>query len=263
MAVNPRALVGRLNGTCRTALEAAAGLCMSRTHHDVEIEHFLLKLTEADNSDIRRILRQFDLTPERLEQALGKVLDGLKTGNTRTPALSPQLPQLLERAWVVASLELGESRIRSGHVLLALLEDSDLQRRLARPVQEAIAVNVENLRENFHAIVAASAEAREARSLGDGGAATSSDEAPLATGDGRPSATPNLDRFCSNLTQRAREGKLDPVLGRDVEIRQMIDILTRRRQNNPILTGEAGVGKTAVVEGFAAAHRAGRRAADR
>lgn len=256
MAVNPRALVGRLNSACRTALEAAAGLCLSRSHHDVEIEHFLLKLTEADNSDIRRILRQFDLAPERLERELGKVLDGLKTGNTRTPALSPQLPLLLERAWVVASLELGEGKIRSGHVLLALVQDDDLKRRLAKPVQEAMAVNVETLRENFHAIVAASAEAREARSLGDGAEVTQGDDIAAAA-DGRPSATPNLDRFCSNLTLRAREGKLDPVLARDGEIRQMIDILTRRRQNSPILTGEAGVGKTAVVEGLAARIAAG------
>src|SRR3546814_332825 len=167
MAVNPRSLVGRLNATCRTALEAAAGLCLSRGHHDVEIEHFLLKLVEVDNGDIRRILRQFDLPPEGLERALGKVLDGLKSGNTRTPALSSHLPELLERAWVVASLDMGESRIRSGHVLLALADDADLKRLLARPVQDAIAVNVETLRENFHAIVAPSVEAREARGLGD------------------------------------------------------------------------------------------------
>src|SRR3546814_15795563 len=102
MAVNPRSLVGRLNATCRTALEAAAGLCLSRGHHDVEIEHFLLKLVEVDNGDIRRILRQFDLPPEGLERARGKVLDGLKSGNTRTPALSSPLPELLERARVVA-----------------------------------------------------------------------------------------------------------------------------------------------------------------
>src|SRR3546814_4588819 len=160
---NPRSLVGRLNATCRTALEAAAGLCLSRGHHDVEVEHFLLKLVEVDNGDIRRILRQFDLPPEGLERALGKVLDGLKSGNTRTPALSSHLPELLERAWVVASLDMGESRIRSGHVLLALADDADLKRLLARPVQDAIAVNVETLRENFHAIVATSVEAREAR----------------------------------------------------------------------------------------------------
>ncbi|AKC85904.1 type VI secretion system ATPase TssH [Pseudoxanthomonas suwonensis] len=250
MAVNPRATVARLNSTCRTALEAAAGLCMSRGHHDVEIEHFLLKLAEVDNSDIRRVLRQFERTPEALERALEKTLEGLKGGNTRTPSLSPHLPELLERAWVAASLEMGESRIRSGHVLLALVADANLKRLLSREVQEALAVNVETLQENFHAIVDGSAEAREARLLGDGAggaAATPGEGGP----GGKPSATPNLDRFCINLTQRARAGALDPVLGRDAEIRQMIDILTRRRQNSPILTGEAGVGKTAVVEGLA------------
>ncbi|MCD9027908.1 type VI secretion system ATPase TssH [Luteimonas sp. BDR2-5] len=252
MAVNPRATVARLNTTCRAALEAAAGLCLSRSHHDVEIEHLLLKLVEVDNSDIRRILRQFEHTPEALERALEESLAGLKSGNTRTPSLSPHLPQLLERAWVVASLELGESRIRSGHLLLALVSDPDLRRLLSRPVQEAMAVNVETLLENFHAIADGSVEARDAKLLGDGaaGAAATPGEADGRPG-GKPSATPNLDKYCINLTRRARDGALDPVLGRDAEIRQMIDILTRRRQNSPILTGEAGVGKTAVVEGLA------------
>lgn len=252
MAVSPRASVARLNTVCRTALEAAAGLCLSRTHHDVEIEHLLAKLVEVDNSDVRRILRQFERTPEALERALEQSLAALKSGNTRTPSLSPHLPELLERAWVVGSLELGESRIRSGHLLLALVSDANLRRLLSRNVQEALAVNVETLQENFHAIVEGSVEAREARLIGDasgaaGGASGDGDASP----GGKPSATPNLDRFCINLTQRAREGALDPVLGRDAEIRQMIDILTRRRQNSPILTGEAGVGKTAVVEGLA------------
>ncbi len=251
MAVNPRSLVGRLNTVCRTALEAAAGLCMSRGHHDVEIEHLLLKLAEVENSDIRRILRQFDKTPEAFERALEKTLEGLKTGNTRTPALSPHLPELLERGWVVASLEMGESKIRSGHLLLAIVSDPGLSRLLPRHVLEAMAVNVETLSENFHAIVDGSVEAREARLLGDAAGGTAPSTGGGDGAPGKPSATPNLDKYCVNLTQRARDGALDPVLGRDAEIRQMIDILTRRRQNSPILTGEAGVGKTAVVEGLA------------
>src|SRR3546814_8722409 len=121
-------------------------------HYTTLFRSFLLKLGEVDNGDIRRIRRQFDLPPEGLERALGKVLDGLKSGNTRTPALSSHLPELLERAWVVASLDMGESRIRRGHVLLVLADDADLKRLLARPVQDAIAVNVATLRENFHAI---------------------------------------------------------------------------------------------------------------
>ena len=250
MAVNLRALVARLNTTCRGAMEGAAGLCLSRTHYDVEIEHVLLKLLEVDNSDIRRILRQFDVAPERLEKELGQILAGFKTGNTRTPALSGHIPELLEQAWTYASIEFGETRIRSGHVLVALVAVPELRRLVsAKSLGE---INVETLQKNFHALVEASAEAREARSFGEG------DGTPLATsggageGGGKPSATPNLDKYCSNLTARAREGKLDTVLGRDEEIRQMVDILTRRRQNSPILTGEPGVGKTAVVEGLAA-----------
>ncbi len=253
MALNLRSLVGRLNTTCRGAVEGAAGLCLSRTHYDVEIEHLLFKLLEVDNSDLRRILRQFEIAPERVERALAQVLDGLKSGNQRTPALSAHIPLLLERAWGWASIEFGESKVRSGHLLVALLADAELRRLLGGVATVLEPINLETLLQNFHAVVAASVEARDARSLGDAAAAPSAGDAPTGAGGrgGRPSATPNLDQYCQNLTQRAREGKLDPVLGRDGEIRLMIDVLMRRRQNNPILTGEAGVGKTAVVEGLA------------
>ncbi|EIT69336.1 AAA ATPase, central region [Hydrocarboniphaga effusa AP103] len=250
MTVNIRSLVGRLNAATRTAMEGAAGLCLSRGHYDVEIEHLLLKLVETENSDLRRILRQFDVEPSVFERELGRALDGFKSGNTRTPALSPQIPQLFERAWIYASVEFGESRVRSGHLLVALLADEEL-RRLVSGFKSLSAVNVETLRKNFHAIVEASSESRDARPMSDAASTPSASGADTAS-PGKPSATPNLDQYCTNLTQRAREGKLDPVLGRDSEIRLMVDVLTRRRQNNPILTGEAGVGKTAVVEGLAA-----------
>ena len=250
MTVNIRSLVGRLNTATRAAMEGAAGLCLSRGHYDVEIEHLLFKLAETENSDLRRILRQFDVEPSVFERELGKALDGFKSGNTRTPALSPQIPQLFERAWIYASVEFGESRVRSGHLLVALLADDEL-RRLVSGFKSLSAVNVETLRKNFHAIVEASSESRDARPMSDA-ASTPSASGGDAASPGKPSATPNLDQYCTNLTQRAREGKLDPVLGRDSEIRLMVDVLTRRRQNNPILTGEAGVGKTAVVEGLAA-----------
>lgn len=250
MTVNIRSLVGRLNTATRTAMEGAAGLCLSRGHYDVEIEHLLLKLVETENSDLRRILRQFDVEPSVFERELGRALDGFKSGNTRTPALSPQIPQLFERAWIYASVEFGESRVRSGHLLVALLADEEL-RRLVSGFKSLSAVNVETLRKSFHAIVEASSESRDARPMSDAASTPSASGADTAS-PGKPSATPNLDQYCANLTQRAREGKLDPVLGRDSEIRLMVDVLTRRRQNNPILTGEAGVGKTAVVEGLAA-----------
>ena len=254
MALNLRALIARLNPTVRSAMEGAAGLCMSRGHYEVEVEHVLAKLLEVENSDIRRILRQFEIAPEALERELGKALDGFKSGNQRTPALSAMLPKLFEAAWGWASIEFGEAKIRSGHVLVALLADAELRRLVSVSARSLEKINLETLTKNFHALTEASSEAKDARALGDAGAAAVGGDAATpgaAPGGGKPSRTPNLDQYCINLTQRAREGKLDPVLGRDAEIRLMIDVLTRRRQNNPILTGEAGVGKTAVVEGLA------------
>jgi type VI secretion system protein VasG len=253
MALNLRALIARLNPTVRSAMEGAAGLCLSRGHYEVEIEHLLLKLLEVENSDLRRLLRHFEIAPEALERELGKALDGFKSGNQRTPVLSALLPRLFEAAWGWASIEYGEARIRSGHVLIALLADAELRRLVAANARSLEKINLETLTKNFHALTEHSSEARQARALADSGGGTVGE--PGAAGQsaagGQPSRTPNLDQYCINLTQRAREGKLDPVLGRDAEIRLMIDILTRRRQNNPILTGEAGVGKTAVVEGLA------------
>jgi len=248
MAVNLHTLVARLDPACKTAMEAAAGLCLSRGHYDVDIEHLFIKLLEIPQGDLGYILRQFDIPQTRLEQALQQALDTFKRGNTRTPALSIQLPQWLAAGWMMASIEFGEARIRSGHLLLALLTNDEL-RRLAGPWLKTLSsINIETLRQTFHAIVAASAESQQARALTDAGA-PSAETAPA--GSGAPSATPNLDRYCQDLTRRAQAGELDPVLGRDDEIRLMIDILMRRRQNNPILTGEPGVGKTAVVEGLA------------
>ncbi|MDR0780526.1 MAG: type VI secretion system ATPase TssH [Pseudomonadales bacterium] len=250
MAVNVRALIARLNNTCKSAMEGAAGLCLSRTHYDVELEHLLAKLLESENTDLTRILRQFEISKSTLERELDRALAAFKSGNTRTPALAPQLPELIERAWLFTSVEFGEARVRSGHLLVALLADEDLRRQITQ-LKSLTGINVESLRQNFHAITANSIEARDAVAMSDA-PADGSNADPSAPNSGKPSASPNLDKFCIDLTQRARDGQLDPVLGRDDEIRQMIDVLSRRRQNNPILTGEPGVGKTAVVEGLAA-----------
>jgi type VI secretion system protein VasG len=247
VAVDLKSLVGRLNDLCRRSLEAAAGLTLSRSNFNVEIEHWLLKLLEAQDTDLLAILRQYEVEPARLAADLTRVLDRLKTGNTRAPALSPHVVQLAREAWMLASLDYGASRVRSGHLLCALLSEESLS-PLAREASAQLArIAPETLRRELPKITASTAEAAAAEALGTG--------APGAAGAGdgtvpRP-GTAALDQFTIDLTQRAREGKIDPVLGRDAEIRQVIDILTRRRQNNPILTGEAGVGKTAVVEGFA------------
>jgi type VI secretion system protein VasG len=247
MNVNLKSLIARLNDTCRNALEAAAGLCLSRTNYDVDIEHFFLKLVEAPDTDLTRILRQFGIDVSRLSRDLVIALDRLKTGNARTPALSPNLPRLVESAWLIASIDYGEAQIRSGHILLALVEERNLS-RIAREVsKEFELISVEDLRKKFAEITAGSAEEKVSAGL-----AVQPSVAGAEPAMGVPGAKSRaLDQFTIDLTARARKGDIDPVLGRDFEVRQIVDILTRRRQNNPILTGEAGVGKTAVVEGFA------------
>jgi type VI secretion system protein VasG len=248
MNLNLKSLIGKLNETCRRALEAAAGLCVTRTHYDIDVEHLLLKLIEAQDTDIHKILRHFEVDHARLTRDLTRALDRVKTGNARTPAFSPRIPRLVTEAWNVASIDFGANKLRSGHLLLALLGEESLG-RLAREISaEFQKISVEELHKKFVDLVANTAE-DEVMSPATGEA--------MEAGPRGPSQTPSLDQFTIDLTARARKGQIDPVLGRDFEIRQMVDILTRRRQNNPILTGEAGVGKTAVVEGLASRIAAG------
>jgi type VI secretion system protein VasG len=246
MGVNLKSLIAKLNGTCRSALEGAAGLCLSRTHYDVDIEHLLLKLVEMPDIDVARILRQYEIDAARVSRDLTRSLDRFKTGNARTPALSPRLPKLIGQGWTLASIDFGVSHVRSGHLLLALLEDEDLSRLVRESSVDLARISVEDLRRRFLDVVAGSPEERGESALAGGVAAE-----PGRPGAAPGSKTPALDQYTIDLTARARKGDIDPVLGRDFEIRQIVDILTRRRQNNPILTGEAGVGKTAVVEGMA------------
>jgi type VI secretion system protein VasG len=237
-------LAGKLNSVCRRALEGAAGLCLSRTNYNVEVEHWLVKLLEPANTDLTRILRHYDVDPTRVNRELTRTLDQLKTGNARAPELSLEILDLMREAWTVASLEFNLSRIRSGHLLAALLTDRGLSMRIRAGSPELAKIPSDRLLKEVPALIAGSVE-----DTAEGGALPVDVEAPGAPAAG--SKTPALDQFTLNLTERARKGEIDPVIGRDFEIRQVIDILTRRRQNNPILTGEAGVGKTAVVEGFA------------
>jgi type VI secretion system protein VasG len=245
MNINLRSLIGKLNHQSRSAVEAAAGLCLGRTHYDVEIEHYLVKVLDVPDSDAALILKHFGVDRSRLAGELAISLDSLKTGNARTPALSPSLVKMLTTAWTIGSLDHGGAQIRTGHTLLALLADDELRRLVGGFSRELDRIPADALRAEFANIVARSAE--EA-------AAGATRQAATAGSPGVPGVggkTPNLDQYTINLTERAKSGKLDPVLGRDSEIRQLVDILMRRRQNNPILVGEAGVGKTAVVEGFA------------
>src|SRR6266513_869053 len=246
MASNLKGLIGKLNDTSRNALEAGAGFCLSRTHYDIEIEHFLTKLLEVTDSDLQHILQHFRVNKSHLASDLTVSLDKLKTGNARTPVFSPSLVKMLSEAWTIGSLDFGAAQVRSGFCILAIAASQDLARLMREVTREFQKISEETLRKNFWSIVAGSPEDQETAQ-----AANIPGVAPAASAGAGGGKTQNLNQFTIDLTANARAGKVDPVLGRDHEIRQIIDILTRRRQNNPILTGEAGVGKTAVVEGFA------------
>src|SRR3984893_9760296 len=247
MTANLKGLIGKLNDTTRNTLEAAAGFCLARTHYDIEVEHFLLKLLDVTDSDLPRILKQFGVDKSRLTGDLARSLDKLKSGNARTPAFSPTLTDMLSEAWTIGSIDFGSAQVRTGFCILAIASSGDLSRLLREVTREFQKISAEALHKDFWNIVAGSPEDQEtaqAVPIGLEGLPQGAAGIPAA------GKQQNLNQFTIDLTANARAGKIDAVLGRDHEIRQIIDILTRRRQNNPILTGEAGVGKTAVVEGF-------------
>lgn len=243
---NLKTLISKLNTACRKSLESAAGLCLSHTHYDVELEHFFIKLLDIQDTDLHKILRYFEINDSHLVGDLTRTIEEFKTGNSRTPALSPRIPKMIREAWLVASVDFQVNAVRSGHILLALLGNDDMARSLLNSSDLFKKVSVSALKDSFDEITEGSAESSEEIAKGSGG------QAGAASGGGRVAGKGEaLAQYTVNLTDKAKKGEIDPVMGRDEEIRQMVDILIRRRQNNPILTGEAGVGKTAVVEGFA------------
>ncbi len=236
---NLRSLVDRLNETGRKSLEAAAAFTLSRSNYNVEVEHWLMKLSDLNGSDFVAILRHFGVDEGRLHSDLTKELDRLQTGNGRAPSVAPDTVEMIKQAWMLAALEQDGAKVRTGHLLWALLADEQLSRRVRGVSSQLGKIAPEQLKAGFAAITAGTDEDEAAPASGEPGAPA------------RPAAGGALEQYTQDLTEAARAGRIDPILGRDDEIRQVIDILTRRRQNNPILTGEAGVGKTAVVEGFA------------
>ena len=250
MSNNLKTLISKLNDTTRRALERAANLCMARGNYEVDLEHLFLALLEAPQGDFVVLCRKFGISTTELQRDLETEVGRFKTGNARTPVFSAHLPDLLEHAWLIASLESHTMRIRGAHLLLALLTEPGLSQLAFRGSKQFVKFKLDELKHKFSELTAGSDEAAKSLRNVDapavGPAVDRSDPVDQAIGK-----TPALDQFTTNLTQRARDGKVDPVIGRDPEIRQCIDILMRRRQNNPILTGEAGVGKTAVVEGLA------------
>jgi type VI secretion system protein VasG len=237
ITVDIKSLLGRLNSYCTRCLEAAAGYCVSRTHYEVTVEHFLAKLLEEPQSDLPLILRQFELDPGRVQKGIEETVEAFRTGNAAKPVFSPLLMELFQEGWLVASVDLGENRLRSGALLVAIL-NKPTQFATGGYVDLLTTIGKDALRAQFWDIVKGSVEKPSAA------------ESPVSE-EGRPGETTAIGRFCDDFTEKARAGQIDPVFGRDQEIRQMIDILARRRKNNPIVVGEAGVGKTAVVEGLA------------
>jgi len=249
MSTNLKTLISKLNDTSRKAAERAANLCMAQGHYEVDVEHLFLALLEEPRSDFAVLCKRFDISLSELQRDLEGEIRRFKNGNSRTPVFSTHLPTLFEHAWLIASLESHNSRIRSAHLLLSLLIEPGLSQLALRGSKQFAKFKVDELKHKLVDLTRSSQEAGDAVRASDAPANATSDadlQAPPL-----PGQTPSLDQFTTQLTQRARDGKIDPVIGRDAEIRQTIDILMRRRQNNPILTGEAGVGKTAVVEGLA------------
>lgn len=248
MALSREGLVAKLNASCREGLEEAARLCFSRTHYEVDLEHYLLKLTEMADADLSAIYRHFEIDSSRVSRDLTRALDRMRSGNSRNPAISPRIIRLLSEAWSLGSVEYSASQIRSAFLLAALLSSDTLSSFATNSCPELKRISIEALRSDLLSICENSVE--DMAGFIKKEKAEAGEEAEVPSGVPAPSKS-SLDQFTVNLTEAAKAGKIDPVLGRDFEVRQIIDILTRRRQNNPILTGEAGVGKTAVVEGFA------------
>lgn len=247
--ISRTALFGKLNSVGYKAIEAATVFCKLRGNPYVELAHWLHQLLQLQDSDLHRIIRQFSLEPARLARDLTDALDRLPRGSTSITDLSSHVEEAVERGWVYGSLMFGEHQVRTGYLIIGILKTPSLRQVLLGLSGEFAKIKVETLSERFDEYVGDSPENNLAAN--DGFAAAAPGEASGAMAPAAMGKQEALKRFTIDLTEQARKGELDPIVGRDEEIRQLVDILMRRRQNNPILTGEAGVGKTAVVEGFA------------
>lgn len=245
------ALFGKLNPVLYKAIEGATVFCKLRGNPYVELVHWMTQLLETQDSDVQAIVRHYKIDPAALARDVTTALDRLPRGSTAISDFSEHIEMAIERAWVYGTLKYGDAQVRGAYLMLALVTTNALRNALAAISRQFEKIKGEDLGENLATICAKTAEtglgAQDGTGMGSGAPGeTSGAMAPAAMGKQEA-----LKKFCVDLTERAREGKMDPVTGRDEEVRQIVDILMRRRQNNPILTGEAGVGKTAVVEGFA------------
>ena len=246
------ALFGKLDKLGYRAIEGATVFCKMRGNPYVELVHWFHQILNNPDSDLHRIVQHYDLEPSRLASDMTRALDALPRGASTISDLSEHLENAVERGWTYGSLMFNSNRVRTGHLILGMLKTPTLRNQLFEMSGEWKKVKPDDFSENFAAVVSGSPEddhgrAQDGTNVGAGEPGEfSGARAPAQMGKGEA-----LAQFTTDLTQQARDGKIDPIVGRDEEIRQVVDILMRRRQNNPILVGEAGVGKTAVVEGFA------------
>ena len=248
--ISRSALFGKLNSLAYKAIEGATVFCKLRGNPYVELVHWLQQILQTPDSDMHRIIRHFEVDSSRLARDITEALDRLPRGATSISDLSTHVESAVERGWVYSTLMFGDARVRTGHLMVGILKTPSLRNALMAISKHFEAVKADTLTEQFGRIVSGSPE--DALGATDNSSMAAPGEASGAMAPAQLGKKEALKRFATNLTERAKSGQLDPVTGRDEEIRQIVDILMRRRQNNPILTGEAGVGKTAVVEGFAA-----------
>jgi type VI secretion system protein VasG len=248
--ISRSALFGKLNALAYRGIESATVFCKLRGNRYVELAHWIHQILQLQDSDLHRIVRHFGLDSSHLARDVTAALDRLPPGSTTISDLSAEVEEAVERGWVFATLMFGEAQVRTGYLIVGLLRTRHLRHALHGLSAEFAKVKPETLAEDFAAIVSGSPEDHLSATDGFriGAAAPGEASGAMTAAQGGKQA---LHQFTVDLTAQARDGKIDPIMGRDGEIRQVIDILMRRRQNNPMLVGEAGVGKTAVVEGFA------------
>jgi type VI secretion system protein VasG len=245
------ALFGKLNKLGYQAVEGATVFCKMRGNPYVEVVHWMHQILNGQDSDLHRIIEHYDLDPGKIAAEMTRALDALPRGASAISDLSDHLMDAMERGWVWGSLLFSSNQVRTGHLLLGMLKTPALRNILKSMSPELGRIGADDLADNFAKATEGSLE--EALRPQDGSHTGGGAEPGEASGarQAQLGSSEALDQFCTDLTEQARNGEIDPIVGRDEEIRQIVDVLMRRRQNNPILTGEAGVGKTAVVEGFA------------
>jgi type VI secretion system protein VasG len=248
LLVDPKSIIKRLTKSCTAALEAGVVQCVNARHYEVTLEHIMLALLDDANSDIAFLVMHYDLDPSQLRSTLQRSLEDLRTGNAGKPVFSPMMLEWMQDAWLTGSVDYGYQKIRSGVLFLRLVQQptrysmSGIGNYLERIAKDEIKTNLQK-------ILSGSKEDAEAVAAPSGGAGGAGGKLPA--GVASAGADSALAKYCVDYTGRARAGEIDPIFGREREIRQIIDILARRRKNNPIIVGDSGVGKTALVEGLA------------